>query len=123
MLRREEVAEILSYCKKNKVTYKSRLEELGISKWAFYTSRSKYATGQAQDSPGSFIEIAPPGASASRASTARTGDWSRSLGEGVGQGRTLDVELRMPSGLTMRIQGEMDASFIQSLIQSACGHV
>ena len=33
---REEVVEIMNYCKEHKVTYKSRLEELNIPVWRFY---------------------------------------------------------------------------------------
>jgi len=35
---REEVAEIIMYCKEHKVTYKSRLAELNIPVWRFYDS-------------------------------------------------------------------------------------
>ena len=37
---REEVVEIMNYCKEHKVTYKSRLEELNIPVWRFYDSKS-----------------------------------------------------------------------------------
>ena len=44
---REEVAEIMNYCKEYKVTYKSRLEELNIPVWrGFYDSKSRYAAKQ-----------------------------------------------------------------------------
>lgn len=33
---REEVAEIMNYCKEYKVTYKSRLEELNIPVWRVF---------------------------------------------------------------------------------------
>ena len=32
MMSKEEVAEIMNYCKEKGVTYKARLEELGISR-------------------------------------------------------------------------------------------
>ena len=37
---REEVVEIMNYCKEHKMTYKSRLEELNIPVWRFYDSKS-----------------------------------------------------------------------------------
>lgn len=43
---REEVVEIMNYCKEHKVTYKSRLEELNIPVWRFYDSKSRYAAEQ-----------------------------------------------------------------------------
>ena len=46
MMTREEVVEIMNYCKEHKVTYKSRLEELNIPVWRFYDSKSRYAAEQ-----------------------------------------------------------------------------
>ena len=40
---REEVAEVMTYCKKNGISYKTRLAELGIPAWKFYDSKSRYA--------------------------------------------------------------------------------
>lgn len=40
---REEVAEVITYCKKNDLSYKTRLAELGISACKFYDSKSRYA--------------------------------------------------------------------------------
>lgn len=55
---REEVAEIIMYCKEHKVTYKSRLAELNIPVWRFYESKSRYAEEQSSGntSKGDFIE-------------------------------------------------------------------
>ena len=33
---REEVVEIMNYCKEHKMTYKSRLEELNIPVWCIF---------------------------------------------------------------------------------------
>lgn len=43
MMTREEIAEILYYCKTKGVTYKDRLKELGIPPWKFYDYKAKYA--------------------------------------------------------------------------------
>lgn len=43
MLTREEIAEIVQYCKEKGVSYKSRLKEIGIAEWRFYESKRKYA--------------------------------------------------------------------------------
>lgn len=40
MMTHEEVAEVMTYCKKNDITYKTRLAELGIPAWRFYDSKS-----------------------------------------------------------------------------------
>jgi len=59
MKTREEVAEIIMYCKEHKVTYKSRLAELNIPVWRFYDSKSRYAEEQScvNTSKGDFIEL------------------------------------------------------------------
>lgn len=56
---REEVAEIMNYCKEHKVTYKSRLEEFNIPVWRFYDRESHYAAEQVSGKSlqGEFIEL------------------------------------------------------------------
>lgn len=46
MMTREEVAEVITFCKKNDISYKARLAELGIPAWKFYDSKSRYALEQ-----------------------------------------------------------------------------
>ena len=43
MLSKEEVADVISYCKEHGCSYKERLAELGIPEWKFYDSKYKYA--------------------------------------------------------------------------------
>lgn len=52
---REEVAEIIMYCKAYKVTYKSRLAELNIPVWRLYDSKSRYAEEQSSDNTSKAI--------------------------------------------------------------------
>ena len=65
---REEVVEIMNYCKEHKVTYKSRLEELNIPVWRFYDSKSRYAAEQSsgKTAQGEFIELPPERADVNR---------------------------------------------------------
>lgn len=42
MMSKEEIASIVLYCKENNVSFKDRLEELGITPWRFYAAKSKY---------------------------------------------------------------------------------
>ena len=99
---REEVAEIIMYCKEHKVTYKSRLAELNIPVWRFYDSKSRYAEEQSSGntSKGDFIEL--------------------------GQSGTFipvpSIEIRTSKGDAIRIQGELSSQELYSIIQ-ACSHV
>ncbi len=49
---KEEVAEVVAYCDENKISYKQRLSELGISDWSFYSAKRKYAPKQDGDNAG-----------------------------------------------------------------------
>ncbi len=40
---KEEVAGIVAYCEEKKISYKQRLDELGIPTWKFYDSKRKFA--------------------------------------------------------------------------------
>ena len=46
MMTREEVAEVITSCKKNDISYKARLAERDIPTWKFYDSKSRYALEQ-----------------------------------------------------------------------------
>lgn len=39
---KQEVLEIMAYCKENESTYKSRLRELNIKPWRFFDAKRKY---------------------------------------------------------------------------------
>ena len=58
MMTREEVAEVITYCKKNDISYKTRLAELGIPAWKFYDSKSRYALEQeSSEAKGEFLQL------------------------------------------------------------------
>ena len=44
MMSKEEVAEIITYCREHNVRQCDRLKELGIAAWRFYDARRKYIT-------------------------------------------------------------------------------
>ena len=48
MMSKEEVAEIMTFCKERGISYKSRLAELGIPTWKFFDSKARYAKEQAE---------------------------------------------------------------------------
>ena len=64
MMSKEEVAEIMTYCKEKGISYKSRLEELGIPAWKFFDSKSRYAKEQSESpaSNGEFLQLTSGGA-------------------------------------------------------------
>lgn len=121
MMTREEVAEIIMYCKEHKVTYKSRLAELNIPVWRFYDSKSRYAEEQSSGntSKGDFIELGQSGtfipAPSFVGQNVRKPKGESSFG-------FKSIEIRTAKGDAIRIQGEFGAQELYSIIQ-ACNHV
>ena len=118
---REEVAEIIMYCKEHKVTYKSRLAELNIPVWRFYDSKSRYAEEQLSDntSKGDFIELGQSGTFIPVPSFAGQ-NGRKSKGESPSGFKS--IEIRTSKGDAIRIQGELSPQELYSIIQ-ACSHV
>ena len=61
MMTKEEVAQVIAYCDENKISYKQRLSELGISPWNFYDAMRKYAPKEEGDNAGEFLQLIPGG--------------------------------------------------------------
>ena len=122
MMSKEEVAQIMQYCKEHGVTYKSRLEELGIPRWRFFDSKTAYAREQAsgQSSGNEFLQLTSGGDFVPAPPFARRCGPS---GRKTVTGAPLSMELRTPNGTVMRIQGELTAQHLQAIIQASCGHV
>ena len=95
---REEVVEIMNYCKEHKVTYKSRLEELNIPVWRFYDSKSRYAAEQSsgKTAQGEFIELPHSGSFAG--TTGRKQKNTPATPSGL-----KEMEIRTPAGSAIRI--------------------
>ena len=58
---KEEVAQVIAYCDENKISYKQRLSELGISPWNFYDAKRKYAPKEEEENAGEFLQLIPGG--------------------------------------------------------------
>ena len=58
---KEEVAQIITYCDENKISYKQRLSELGIPPGSFYDAKRKYAPKQGDDTAGEFLQLVSEG--------------------------------------------------------------
>lgn len=55
MITREEVLEIISYCESKQISYKTRLQELGLPAWKFYDAKRRYMGHE--DNDGEFLEL------------------------------------------------------------------
>ena len=98
---KEEVAQVIAYCDENKIIYKQRLSELGISQWNFYDAKRKYAPKEEVENAGEFLQLIPGGSflpnpikpSRSRSSKHK---------ESAQGGEDVSIELRTPTGTMLR---------------------
>ena len=121
---REEVAEVMTYCKENGISYKTRLSELGIPAWKFYDSKARYAREQeASEAKEEFLQLSAGDTFIPMPSFAATSGRKARGRKEASASRMLSIELRTPDGTAMRIQGEMGQDFIQSIIRASIGHV
>lgn len=124
MMTKEEVASIVQYCNDNGVSYKARLSELGVPEWKFFESKRHYAKEQASSAStaGEFLQQTAGGNFVPMPSfAAKTGrGFSK---KNVQAPKMISVELRTPNGTMMRIQGELDKEYLQSIIQALSGRV
>lgn len=89
---KEEVAQVIAYCDENKISYKQRLSELGISPWCLYDAKRKYAPKVEGENAGEFLPnpIKP--------SRSRSSKQKESAQETV----AVNIELRTPTGTMLR---------------------
>jgi hypothetical protein len=115
MMTEEEVAEIVSYCEGHEMSFKKRLEELGIPLWKFYDSKRRYAPKE-EDGKGEFLQLMDTGGFFS----ANPIKPSRSRGKAPQeQPSHLSIEMKTPNGTMMRIEGEMSQSILQTIIRAS----
>ena len=103
---KEEVAQVIAYCDENKISYKQRLEELGINPWSFYDAKRKYAPKEEGENSGEFLQLVPEGSflpnpiKPSRSRSIKQKDSAQSL-------VAVSIELRTPNGTMKRISGNL----------------
>lgn len=128
MLSKEEVADVISYCKEHGCSYKERLAELGIPEWKFYDSKYKYAIRERKEfDKGRFLQLRT-GSDGSMTpfpsfDSVKTGRKADKAGRCTPQYSMLSIELQTDAGTMMRIQGEMTPDHLAAIIQSSSRHV
>ena len=122
MMTKEEVAQVIAYCDENKISYKQRLSELGISPWNFYDAKRKYAPKEEGDNAGEFLQLIP-GVSylpnPIKPSRSRSSKQKESAQETV----AVNIELRTPTGTMMRISGNLTGRELKEIIIASSTHV
>jgi len=118
---KEEVTEIISYCEEQKVSYKTRLQELDIPLWKFYDSKRKYIANE--DNSGEFLQLLPGSQLfPSQIKPGRRGGMSKKK-EGNSEPAEVSIELKTPKGTMMRISGRLTGRQIQEIIVATSANV
>ena len=118
---KEAVAEIISYCEEQKVSYKTRLQELDIPLWKFYDAKRKYIANE--DNSGEFLQLLPgsqffqnPIKPERRGGRSKRNDVNSEPAE-------VSIELKTPKGTMMRISGRLTGRQIQEIIVATSANV
>ncbi len=119
----EEVASVMHYCKERGITYKTRLAELGIPEWRFYSRKARYAKAQSGEGTGEFIQLTGGGPLVPMPSFAGRNTRPSKAKKDGHPSREMSVELRTPTGTLIHIRGEMNESFLAAIIQASSSHV
>ena len=122
MMTKEEVAQVIAYCDENKISYKQRLSELGISPWNFYDAKRKYAPKEEGDNAGEFLQLIPGGSflpNPIKSSRSRSSKQNDSAQETV----AVTIELMTPIGTMMRISGNLTGRELKEIIIASSTHV
>lgn len=116
MMTKEEVLEIVAYCKEHEVSYKTRLKELGASEWSFYEAKRRYRMQERKSghSKGEFLQLSSKGRFVPSSITEIEGDKARTTEE---KG-DLKIECQTSRGGMLRIQGRIPSSMLAVLIQN-----
>ena len=118
----EEVAAVVAYCDENKISYKQRLEELGINPWSFYDAKRKYAPRQEGENMGEFLQLVPGGSflpNPIKPARSKSGK-QRNAEKGV---VAISIELRTPTGTLMRISGDLTGRELRDIILASSTRV
>lgn len=122
MMTKEEVAQVIAYCDEKKISYKQRLEELGIQPWTFYDAKRKYAPRQEGENVGEFLQLVPGGSflpNPIKPSRSR----SRKQKDSAQGAVAVSIELRTPTGTMMRISGNLTGRELKDIIIASSTHV
>ena len=115
MMTKEEVAQVIAYCDENKISYKQRLEELGIQPWTFYDAKRKYTPRKEGNNAGEFLQLVPGGSflpnpiKPSRSRSSKQKDSTQGA-------FAVSIELRTPTGTMMWISGNLTGRELKDII-------
>lgn len=122
MMTKEEVAQVITYCEENKISYKQRLAEMGVTPWSFYDAKRKYAPKEEGDNAGEFLQLMPGEAflpNPIKPARSKSGK-QKNTEKGV---IAISIELRTPTGTLMRISGDLTGRELRDIVLASSTRV
>ena len=124
MLSKEELYMIISHCQENRISYKAGCKEFGITQWAFYSAKRKHMSEEQISGSGKFLQLSSGGDIASNPLGALKSSGKDRSGRMLKSASSLlNIELKTPSGMLMRVSGEMTGEMLGEVIRNIGGHV
>lgn len=119
MLSKEEVLDIIAYCKENNVNRKDRLAELGIGEWSFYEARRRYLKEEIESgkNDGHFVQLRSTGGFVQESIT----EMERAVNPGKrvkSVPAEIKIECQTPRGGMLRMTGMITREFLSTILQS-----
>lgn len=121
MIAKEQIIEILAYCKQNNVTHKEGCTKFGVSQWSFYESKRRYIEQEKRcgDATGEFVQLKSDGSFVpstitsfgSRNRVRKTQDKSEGM-------IVASLEVQGRNGSVMRYYGELSAGMLTEIVKN-----
>lgn len=120
MLSKEEVLDIIAYCKEHRIYRKDRLAQLGIGEWSFYEARRRYLKAESETgtTSGRFIQLRSSGGFVSDSVTEmeKSVNPDRNLTDNSSD--ELKIECQTPRGGMLRMSGRVTPALLSTLLQN-----
>lgn len=120
MLSKEEVIDIISYCREHKMNRGARLEELGISKWNFYSAKRKYIEEELKSGnhSGEFLQLSGGNFVPASVSGAELEANPHRTVRGCSRVSDVEIECQTSRGGMLRIRGGITETMMATLLQN-----
>lgn len=110
MVSKEIVLSVESYCNEHQVSRESRLKELNLPTSQYYHSKRKYLEQEMHqlESEGKFLELGSTHQSTFKSKQQKSKETIQS--------GYITIDLRLPTGVEMRIQGDLSTLHLKELL-------
>lgn len=123
MMTKEEVIQVITYCKEKGISYKQHLSELGVKPWYFFDAKRKYAPKQEPEDAGGFLQLVSGGETFLPDPIKPARSRSSKQKEADKGAVAVSIELRTSTDTMMRISGDFTGRELREIIIVSSAHV